>query len=454
MHFDEQVHWSEGLFLQPHHLQRMSMNLRKQIRSSRMLSRPFCYGFNDLDLDLEALKSRRVVLKRFSAVLPDGVELSMPENCEVPPLTFSAADQTEETITVYLSVPLWSPSFPNVSEQGGGTRYVLREIMVADENTSDNGIPMIMRRYGVNLTTDEHQARNCTLMPLCRLRWDAVNASAPALSLDKTFMPPFIWVSAQCPLLPLVTELIFQLKSCRSNILTELESGNYDPKLLSGVTIVDLLRFETLNKYIYRLSNLLVPERITPFELYMELLSLLGELEVANPLRRTESLKPYDHDDALPLFDELLLRIRALILQGGASSALSFEFAPGEHSYLELSSEDERLFNASEMYLALEFKGDSKARITDVEVGDNFRLIDERSFSDRVRGIKLSELRYPPQFLPNLPGTVWFKVLKEQTPRIWRYIMDDHKMIIDYAQDQFPSLQATMYVKLKEQSEQ
>ena len=87
MRFDEMVHWSEGQFLQPHHLQRLQSSLEQLSRSQRELAMAFPCGFCDLELDTEALKSRRIVIRRFSAVLPDGQEVSMPGNCNVEPLT-------------------------------------------------------------------------------------------------------------------------------------------------------------------------------------------------------------------------------------------------------------------------------------------------------------------------------------------------------------------------------
>ena len=56
MRFDEQVHWSEGLFLQPHHLQRMQRLLEDLSRKQRQLVLPFAYGWCDLEIDLDALK--------------------------------------------------------------------------------------------------------------------------------------------------------------------------------------------------------------------------------------------------------------------------------------------------------------------------------------------------------------------------------------------------------------
>lgn len=451
MRFDEQVHWSEGLFLQPQHFQQMQNTLESLSRKQRKLVMPFDYGFSDLELDFEALKSRRIVVKNFSAVLPDGQEISMPGNCNIAPLTLEMKAGQEAKSTIYLIVPLWSNQEPNLSTDGGQNgRYVLHETKVTDENTSDNEIPLMVRRYNASLVTDVKNARNCAVLPLCRVNWVVINASLPSLEVDDSFMPPYITLSRACPLLAMSTELLFQLRSARSAIFTEFQSRGFDPKLTTAPDLLKLTRLASVNRAIRRLDAKLVPDRITPFELYIELVTLLSDLESENPTLRANPVPKYNHDDLKPVVFELLSRIRAILLQGGVSSALSFAFTDDSGPFLDLKCDDERVYTAKNIFLAIEFIGNLRDRVADVENGDNFRLIDKASFTDRVRGVKLAELRFPPHYLPNLPNTLWFKVMNEESPRIWHYITKEHEMIIDSAHDMFPNLKATLYVSVEE----
>ena len=63
-----------------------------------------------------------------------------------------------------------------------------------------------------------------------------------------------------------------------------------------------------------------------------------------------------------------------------------------------------------------------------------------------MRGVKLAALRYPPSYLPLAAGTLWFRVMAGESKRVWKYITEDHAMIIDSARDLFPNLSATLYV--------
>ncbi len=446
MRFDGQVHWSEGLFIQPQHLQQMQTNMNSLIRAQRKFSVPFDYGFYDLELDPEALTTRRVVIKRFSAVMPDGTEISMPGNCKVETLELSLENSGQTEVDIYLTVPTLSTTESNLkSDSKTNARYTLKENLVVDENTGENEIPLISRNINAFLLTDVKNANDCTYIQLCRLRWVSINAGQPSLQLVNDYMPPFVSLSKDCPLLKISSELIFQLKSAKNSILEQFESEIFDPNSLSGSKVLQMMILRIASLYAARLDSELVPGRISTFALYLELISLLFELEAVNPSSSYEPVPHYDHDNLKPVIETLLKRIRGILLRGGVSSALAFEFYE-KNSVLQLEDLDERVFSTKNLFLAVQFTGNLRDRVDDIEVGDNFRLIDRKSLSDRIRGVKLLEIRNPPQYLPNIAHTLWFRLDCDSSERIWKYINEEKNMVIDCAGDLFPNLTATLYV--------
>lgn len=448
MRFDGQVHWSEGLFIQPQHLQQMQININSLIRAQRKFSVPFDYGFYDLELDPEALTTRRVVIKRFSAVMPDGTEISMPGNCNVETLELSLENSGQTEVDVYLTVPTLSTTKSNLkSDSKTNARYTLKENLVVDENTGENEIPLISRDINAFLLTDVRNANDCTYIQLCRLRWVSINAGQPSLQLVNDYMPPFVSLSQDCPLLKLTSELIFQLKSAKNSILEQFESDIFEPNSLSGAKVLQLMILRIASLYAVRLDSELVPGRISTFTLYLELISLLSELESLTPSSSYEPIPHYDHDNLKPVIETLLKRIRGILLRGGVSSALAFEFYE-KNSVLQLEDLDERVFSTKNLFLAVQFTGNLRERVDDIEIGDNFRLIDRKSLSDRIRGVKLLEIRNPPQYLPNIAHTLWFRLDCDNSERIWKYINEEKNMVIDCAGDLFPNLTATLYVSV------
>ncbi len=112
-------------------------------------------------------------------------------------------------------------------------RFVLRETSIKDENTSDNEIPVMMRSLNASLTADVADVDNFTLLPLCRVNWTVINSSQPSLRLDDNYMPPFITVSDDCPLLSMCSESLFQMRSARNSLTTALADEGYDPSAVT-----------------------------------------------------------------------------------------------------------------------------------------------------------------------------------------------------------------------------
>lgn len=446
MRFYEQVHWSEGLFVQPQHLQQMQASLTSLARVQRKLYVPFDYGFYDLELDPEALITRRVVIKRFSAVMPDGTEISMPGNCNVETLELSMENSGQTEVNVYLTVPIRSAVESNLkSDSKSNGRYTLKENLVVDENTGENEIPLISRDINAFLLTDIRNATDCSYIQLCKLRWVSINAGQPSLQIVNDYMPPFVSLTQDCPLLKIASELIFQLKAVKNSILDQFDTDIFDPNNLSGSKLLQLATLRIVTMYSNRFDSELVPGRISTYTLYLELVSLLSELESLTPSSMYKPIPIYDHDNLKPVIEALLKRIRDILLRGGVSSALAFEFFE-KNSVLQLDDLDERIFEAKDLFLAVQFTGNLRDRVNDIEIGDNFRLIDKKSLSDRIRGVKLLEIRNPPQYLPNIAHTLWFKLDCDSSERIWKYIKEEKNMAIDCAGALFPNLTATLYV--------
>ena len=87
MRFPKFMHWSEGQFLQQHHFQQLQKALYNQIYQERSLYTPYPEGLISINVDTDALRSRRVFINSLCAVMPDGVGLSMPGNIEIEPIT-------------------------------------------------------------------------------------------------------------------------------------------------------------------------------------------------------------------------------------------------------------------------------------------------------------------------------------------------------------------------------
>ncbi|MDR1948225.1 MAG: type VI secretion system baseplate subunit TssK, partial [Spirochaetaceae bacterium] len=303
MRFEELLHWNDGQFLQPHHFQYQQRVVSEYARLNRSFCLPYTYGLLNLEVDLEALERARAVVKRFSAVMADGLELSMPGNCILKPLDLSAAlKKAPGGLTVYAAAPYWSEFEANLADEDAPQekkRYLAQKKRVRDENSGDNEITLITRRINARLVTDQDDTKDMQLLPLFRLNVISRTVSQPLLRVDEKYIPPFMMLTADDPLFNMAAALTPDIRRCRDklqNALTSPTAGEaLDGEAFSREEALDdtrsLLLLRTLNYYEIRLSSLLVDGFISPFTLYLELASFLAELMGLNPKNGIREIK-------------------------------------------------------------------------------------------------------------------------------------------------------------------
>lgn len=456
MRFEEDIHWAEGLFLQPHHLQRMQRSEKLRRQCERQFYLPYTWGLVDFEYDPDALANHRIVIKRLCAIMPSGEEVSMPGNCVIPPLELAPhLKNADGEIIVCLALPRWSEHDANLAEEDEGTsrrQFAIHENTMRDENSGDNEITVACHRLNVRLTVNPRDNTDLEVLPLMRLHLLCQEASEPALEFDREYMPPFVVLSGDCPLQSRCAELGIQMRQRRNKILHDLTQGGVNTENLTCANLLAMLQLRSLNRATDRLETLLGAGRLTPFALYLELKMILGELSALQPLREYGAVGEYDHMDCAPQFAALFTAVRSLIMANGVSSYIRLEFADtADHRGRLLKLKDEHLLMADEYYLAVRCSGDSRRIVSSIESGDNFKIVNPRSSASRIRGVKLTEMRYPPRFLPALPDAVWFKLERSQSQRVWSQICDEHAMMLDWAGELFPKLEAALYITVLSQ---
>jgi type VI secretion system ImpJ/VasE family protein len=429
-------------------------------RHNRSLMLPYPYGLIDFELDREALSGNRAVVKRFSAVMISGQEISMPGNCVLSPLDLTPAlEQNPNELTLYIALPLWTEFDANMAEDNDSSekrRFLTQKKRVRDENSGDNEITLITRRFNARLTTNLDDNKDMELLPVVKLSVVSHDRTENALAVNEKFIPPFMQITQDNPLMGIITGLLVDVRRCRDKALDTLSqagAANGGETRQGGegapVNVLSTLRFRVLNSYEIRLSALVETGRISPWTLYLELISFLAELMAIDPQNSINEIQRYNHDDYGPQFTVVIKDIRSFILAGGSADYRRLDFFPiedGQYLFTRIQMED--LIGMEDVYLAIKTDARQNEVISALETGDTFKLINPESKMMRIRGIKLTAERFPPRYLPILKDTLWFHLdIKESAP-VWREVREEKGVVIDYAPNLFPSLQAALYITL------
>ncbi len=155
------VHWYEGMFLRPQHLQAAQRYAEHQSQRGAKWGLHYNWGLRSIMVDREALANNRLVIRQLEAWLRDGTRIAVPEDGALPEIDLKPVLARDLAVTVFLAVPSLRVGRANVSsgKDSEGGRYLIDTEEVEDENTGRHPERMEMRLLNVKLllaTRNEH----------------------------------------------------------------------------------------------------------------------------------------------------------------------------------------------------------------------------------------------------------------------------------------------------------
>ena len=85
------VHWEEGLFLRPHHLQMMQRQTFEHMAVERRFFHTFPYGVIESRVSPDELRNKLIRFEMLQAIMPSGLFVDVGANAELPSMDFSKA---------------------------------------------------------------------------------------------------------------------------------------------------------------------------------------------------------------------------------------------------------------------------------------------------------------------------------------------------------------------------
>ncbi len=447
------IHWHEGLFLQPHHLQQFQRNVHQSIRRERRLAWPYAYGVVEMRLSLDDLENYRIRFEKLHVVMPSGHEVVFPSNAELPSLDIKAAFSQfgADGFFVNLGLPLWYAARANTAPLGSNgdskdkLQYRVVEEEFADENTGDNPRPLLMRRLNARLMLEQEDRSDMEIIPLLRVK-RAVGQDLSGPRQDTGFIPPTLTLNGAPALLELVKDLSSQIDASRKELLIQVNRGGFNPESMRGLQFEQILRLRSLSRANARLSSLLGPNHLAPFVYYIELREILADLMSLQPNADDRAVPAYDHDNPAPAFHELSSTIRSLLGGVHLPSFMKLPFTR-DGAFLKAAFTEEH-FTAPNDYLigVRTSKVDPREIARLVEDPDKFKFM-ATSFGNRaIRGIVLKEERFPPLELPAQTGLHYFRVLRSESTRMWDAIRSEKNAVLRWPGLEESDFEVTLFM--------
>jgi type VI secretion system protein ImpJ len=435
------IHWQEGLFLQPHHLQRMDKGNDEQVASERRLVWPYAFGIIEARLSRDELENKRIRFDKLRAIMPSGLEVNYPASAELPSLDITQPfSKGSGSFTVSLGVPLWQNNRANTVPltQDADTRakllYRVGEVECCDENTGENPKPVQVRKINSRLMLEHEDTSDMEVLPLLRI----VRATGEDVGLpkeDPEYVPACMVLNASPVLREIVRDLVSQVEASRKELVVQVTRGGFSVDTMRGVQFEQLMRLRTLNRFSARLPSMIQAPVAEPFEIYIQLRELLGELAALHPDRDEFEVSAYRHDDQYLCFRELSNKIRSFLRGAVAASFLKLAFKD-IGGMLTANFADEHFTQPNAYYLGIKTKLDPRGLAAYVETPDSpttpdkFKLMPLSLATRAIRGIVLKEERHAPLELPAAADLHYFRLDRTASARMWQQIQNEKAAVV------------------------
>lgn len=470
MSFWTEVHWSEGMFLRPHHLQAAQRWMETSVRAGMDSMRPFGWGFLSLQVAHEPLENMTLRLDACTARLKDGTWVHIPDNTEVSPINFEAAlDAAERSVDLFLGIPQMQEVRPNAvpleNPEGvdGTPRYAPHPIMKRDENTGQNPQMLYVRRLrGRLFVAGEDMTGHETLRIGSVKRSDRPGAVP---KLDPVGAGPLLAIQADSGLSSLISSLADQIQA-KGEVLAR-EAREHAMRLTDGVAanMEHLFKIHVLNETHGHFSALMQSPQLHPYEVFVVLARLIGHLSIFHEDLVPGVLPDYDHDRPGKTFEQLRARLTVL-LEGVRAERYDMRVferkrdnmnRDGMQVTLDRSWIDENL----ELYVALES--------TEMDINELEKFIYQnldvklasptrapRIANIAVRGLRLQIKTVPAGTLPRKQGLHYFKIDKTIGPDrtdYWKECEQERGIRMGMREGQFAAMEKfkpALYVPQKD----
>jgi type VI secretion system protein ImpJ len=411
------------MFLRPHHLQASQRHAWRLGSLGDKWDLHYNWGLRSIDLDTQALANHRLVITSLQARLRDGTLVSIPEDGSLSAIDLKAAFEQNQTLDVYLGVPVFQPKRANVGTDGA--RYAAEPIEILDENTGQDPQQVHVRRlrFKVLLSTDDITGYETVRIA----RVEKLSAANAAPQLDISYIPPILGCDGWKPLHNGILRNVYERIGRKIELFAAQAVGRrIAVDSLAAGDVIIMAQLRELNEAYAVLGVLINAEGVHPLPAYMELCRIVGQLAVFDSTRRPPEIPAYNHDDLGGCFWRVKQRIDAL-LEGMSEPAYQVVPFIGAGFRMQVDMKPEWLEPAWQMFIGayspLLMSEDivkllTRGGLLDMKIASTNRV--EEVFKYGLSGLRFEYKSAPPGVLPS--GRTYFQINRESQQDEWKEV--------------------------------
>ncbi|WP_179401425.1 type VI secretion system baseplate subunit TssK [Burkholderia guangdongensis] len=435
MSWNSKVIWSEGMFLQPQHLQQHDRYLQTQLEVRASGLRPYAWGFTALALDEQLLKLGKIALLSCSGVLPDGTPFNLPADDDLPaPLDIPEGTRS---MLVVLALPVRRPGVP---ETGNGdteenfARHRIDELDVADSNDPNaDAALMQIGKLRVRLALEPDVANAYTSLGVVRV---VERLPDNRVVLDPDYSPPCADYRVAARLAAFADDLVGLLHQRGEALAARLAQ----PGVTGVAEVADFLLLQLINRHEPLAAHLSTMTGLHPEALYRVVAQLAGELATfSRPTKRPRAYPVYRHDRLQETFAPVIDDLRAALSMVMDPHAVPIPLEERKFGLRVALVPDKNLYASATFVLAVNAQVPAETILTgfapQVKIGPIERIRDLVNL--QLPGVGLRALPVAPRQLPFHAGFTYFEL--DRGNELWKQFSTSAGMALHVA-GEFPGL--------------
>lgn len=438
-----QVHWSDGIFLRPHHFQATDRHWTEQFSLHNSIDHPLGYGLGSVSISTDALSNGVLEISNLRARLRDGTTISWDAN-HIESVDLSTRLKPEalgKPLEVFLAVPRLQDGPANVAKSSSATsRYLAFAKNLNDESSGGREQSIELRRLNYRLVLSTEETAGLELLPIVKL--NPVEGGVK-FAIDPKYYPPCTSVAAWPDLVASLRDLRNFIGSRIKTLSSIIEGRDISMSTQVQGDLEKIWLMSVLNEAYAELSCFAYTTGVHPLTGYERLCSILGRCAIFGPKLGIDQVLHYDHDDLATIYRWTIERIKQYINSVKDDEAVQRFFigaGPGMHVALE----PEWFGPEWEWYFGVSSVGTSLAecarlfadRKIDLKLGSSNKV--EVYMTNREAGLRLRGTKQVPAPIQNRGKWIIFHIDLEGDP--WQQVKISQSLGLRIRRDQIANL--------------
>ncbi|HEV3425611.1 MAG TPA: type VI secretion system baseplate subunit TssK [Paraburkholderia sp.] len=435
MSWNSKVIWSEGMFLQPQHLQQHDRYLQTQLETRAAGLRPYSWGFTTLELDEQLLKLGKVALLSCTGVLPDGTPFNLPADDDLP-VPIDIPEGTRNVL-VTLALPVRRPGIAETGNEETGenfARHGIAELDVSDSNDPNASAALMqVGKLRVRLALEPEVANAYTTLGVARV---VERLPDNRVVLENDYCAPCLDYRVARRLAAFLDDLVGLLHQRGEALAARLAQ----PGVTGVAEVADFLLLQLINRNEPLAAHLSTMTGLHPEDLYRVALQLAGELATFSQQSKRPAAYPvYRHERLKETFAPVIDDLRASLSMVMDPHAVPIPLEERKFGLRVAVVPDKNLFASASFVLAVRAQMPAENILTGfaphVKIGPIERIRDLVNL--QLPGIGLRALPVAPRQLPFHAGFTYFEL--DRGNELWKQFASSAGMALHVA-GEFPGL--------------